>query len=184
MKSYALAPMSKDIRILTLVCLVVPPGLAAGALLGVRELFIPLLLILPIYAWVWLFFRPTRFVLHPDTLEVVWPLKRRQFARKSIVSAHILDARGLKDEVGWGMRVGAGGLWGAFGWLWTRRRGIVQMYISRTDQLLWLERGGERPWLISPERPEEFLRELAAEKARDTGAPLVDEDDQERKGAK
>jgi hypothetical protein len=34
------------------------------------------------------------------------------------------------SEVGWSMRVGAGGLWGGFGWLWTERRGIVQMYFQ------------------------------------------------------
>jgi hypothetical protein len=52
-------------------------------------------------------------------------------------------------------------MWGGFGWLWTRKRGIVQMYISRTDRFVWIERAGERPWLITPERPEEFVAALS-----------------------
>jgi hypothetical protein len=36
------------------------------------------------------------------------------------------------------------------------------MYLSRTDALVWIERGSARPWLISPEHPEDFIRELAA----------------------
>lgn len=64
-------------------------------------------------------------------------------------------------EIYWSIRIGAGGLWGAFGWLWTTKRGIVQMYVSRTDRFVWIERAGERPWLITPENPEEFVRTLS-----------------------
>jgi hypothetical protein len=60
------------------------------------------------------------------------------------------------------MRIGAGGLWGAFGWLWTQRRGMVQMYISRTDGFVWIERGADRPWLITPEQPQAFLSALSS----------------------
>ena len=39
---------------------------------------------------------------------------------------HIARLISVLSEVRWGMRVGAGG----FGWLWTERRGIVQMYFQ------------------------------------------------------
>jgi hypothetical protein len=42
-----------------------------------------------------------------------------------------------------------------------QRRGIVPMYVSRPDGLVWSECAGGRPWLISPERPEAFVRALA-----------------------
>jgi hypothetical protein len=74
----------------------------------------------------------------------------------------LIDRDELRRQVGWGMRVGAGGLWGGFGWLWTTRRGIVQMYVSRLDRFVWIERGGERPWLITPDRPEMFVAALGA----------------------
>jgi hypothetical protein len=74
----------------------------------------------------------------------------------------VLNGSELKREIGWGLRVGAGGLWGSFGWLWTKRRGIVQMYISRTDRFVWIERVGGRPWLITPEQLESFARNLSS----------------------
>jgi Bacterial PH domain len=159
-RTFRIAPMSNIIRALTVLLLVIPVGLAIGAAAGVRVLLIPLALIVAIYAWVWLRFRPGAFVIHPGFVEIAWPLKRRTIPRSSIVSCRIVDAPDLKREVGWGARVGAGGVWGGFGWLWTQRRGIVQMYVSRTDGFVWIERGSERPWLITPERPEEFVREI------------------------
>jgi hypothetical protein len=34
------------------------------------------------------------------------------------------------------------------------------MYISRTDGYVWIERGEQRPWLLTPQDPEEFVRAL------------------------
>ncbi|RIK07260.1 MAG: hypothetical protein DCC49_10525 [Acidobacteria bacterium] len=111
------------------------------------------------FAWTWVRFRPTTFVLGSNAMEVIWPAKRRQVTYASMRSVRIATSRELKDLVGFGMRVGAGGLWGAFGWLWTTKRGIVQMYISRLDRFVWIERD-DRPWLITPERPDDFVAEL------------------------
>ncbi|HEY7615053.1 MAG TPA: PH domain-containing protein [Gemmatimonadales bacterium] len=159
---FALAPMCPLIRRLTLVMAALPVVFLVAGIVGARALLIPAMLVLLIYAWVWARFRPTAFVVHPDRLEVIWPLKRRRIPRGEISSVRVVDRRVLRQDVGWGMRVGAGGLWGGFGWLWTSRRGIVQMYVSRLDRFVWIERGRERPWLITPERPEEFVRSLLA----------------------
>jgi hypothetical protein len=59
------------------------------------------------------------------------------------------------------MRVGAGGLWGGFGWFWTTRRGLVRMYVSRIDHFVWIERGPAQPWLITPDHPDAFVRALS-----------------------
>jgi Bacterial PH domain len=157
---FALAPMCPLIRRLTLVMATLPVVLLVGGVFGPRALFVPAMLVLFIYGWVWVRFRPTAFVVHPESLEVIWPLKRRRIPRGEISSARVVDRQELRDEVGWGMRVGAGGLWGGFGWLWTSRRGIVQMYVSRLDRFVWIERGRERRWLITPDRPEELVRAL------------------------
>jgi len=143
-KEFRLAPMSPLIRGLTIGLLLLPAIFLAAALR-----FSPLL---------WLGFRPTRFIVAPDAIEVTWPLKRRTIARSTIREARLMDRDQLKRMVGWGVRVGAGGLWGGFGWLWTEKRGIVQMYISRTDRFVWIERGAERPWLVTPDDPEAFVR--------------------------
>jgi len=96
-------------------------------------------------------------------LEVIWPLKRRVVPRPEIASVRAMDKEALRREIGSGIRIGAGGLWGAFGWLRTTRRGTVQMCITRTDDFVWIERVGDKPWLITPEEPEAFVRALSPE---------------------
>jgi hypothetical protein len=149
------------IRLITLILLALPAIFVLGVVFGRALLITPTILLLAIYAWVWLRFRPNQFVVRQDALEVVWPLKRRQISLDSIAAVRIVNSRDLKPQIGWGIRVGAGGLWGGFGWLWTQRRGIVQMYISRINDLVWIDRKVGRPWLISPERPQEFVQALS-----------------------
>lgn len=51
--------------------------------------------------------------------------------KKLTADQHIARLISVLSEVDWGMRVvGAGELRGGFGWLWTERRGIVQMYFQ------------------------------------------------------
>jgi len=158
--TFPLAPMSRDMRTLSLLMLVLPVIFLAAGALGLAPLLLPGLLLVVLYLWIWTRFRPTCFVIHPGFIEVVWPLKRREIRRESITDVRIIGCQEMKNEVGFCMRVGAGGLWGGFGWLWTQKRGIVQMYITRTDRFVWIERRNQRPWLISPERPEEFVQAL------------------------
>jgi hypothetical protein len=159
--TFRLAPMSRAILVLTIVMLALFVAMAAAAAFAWRILAIPAGFLAVIYLWVWLRFRPTRFVVHPHEIEVIWPLKRRRIARSHLLDVRRIDAADLRNLLGWFARVGVGGLWGAFGWLWTQKRGIVQTYISRTDHFVWLERGDtERPWLITPERPDEFVAAL------------------------
>lgn len=158
-ESFRLAPMSGVIRTLTVALCVLPVALMASAAFY-RGLAVPALLMLAIYAWVWLRFRPTRFDVHPWGLEVAWPFKRRTLRRDEISAVRMVGTRELRSEIGWCLRIGAGGLWGAFGWLWTSRRGIIQMYVSRTDGFVWIERAHGKSWLITPERPDAFVRAL------------------------
>jgi Bacterial PH domain len=162
--TFRLARMCPFLRRLTLAVTVLPLAFAIAAGFGVPLLWAPALSLVLIYVWVWTRFRPTAFVIHPHALEIIWPLKRREIRRDQISAARLIDGEELRRQVGWGMRVGAGGLWGGFGWLWTSRRGIVQMYVSRLDRFVWIERGSERPWLITPEQPELFVDNLGASK--------------------
>jgi Bacterial PH domain len=159
-RSFNLAPMSTAIRVLTLVLLAVPVLFLVLAFNGAPVLLVPGALVLLIYIWVLLRFRPTHFIVHPDALELRWPLKRRRIRRADIASVRTLDRHALLDVTGFCVRVGAGGLWGGFGWLWTQRRGVVQMYISRTDGFVWIERTAARPLLLTPTQPEAFARAL------------------------
>ena len=90
--SFRLAPMSRPILILTVGLLALPVILATSAWLE-RALLAPALILVGVYAWVWLRFRPTRFVVHAEMLEVMWPLKRRVLRRSEIVAIHVIDGR-------------------------------------------------------------------------------------------
>ena len=162
MTTYHIAPMSPLILGLTIMMLAILVFFLSAGFLGYPAMFIPGILLLVLYTWVWVRFRPNRFVIHADILQIIWPLKRQQIPRSDITDIRIMNGKGLREEAGWCLRIGAGGLWGAFGWLWTSQRGIVQMYISRTDELIWIERGRDRPWLITPEKPEVFVNELSS----------------------
>ena len=160
--TFPLAQMCRIIMGLTLAVLALPVALSIGIAFGAQVLMGPAIVLALIYVWVWTRFRPTAFVVHPHVLQVVWPLKRREIRRDEILAVQIIDRQELRRQTGWGVRVGAGGLWGGFGWLWTARRGIVQMYISRIDRFVWIERGSQRPWLITPDQPEAFVQALTS----------------------
>lgn len=162
MQVFPLARMSGVIRGLTAFLLLLPLGFVVLGLSVVkpegRVLWITGAGVALLYLGIWLYSRPTRFELTPAALVIVWPIRRIRIARGEIRGVRILEREDLKRELGWGMRIGAGGLWGAFGWLWTSRAGMVDLYISRTDRWVLVERASGRPLLINPERPEEFVR--------------------------
>jgi len=153
--------MSVPILALPRLVLVLPPAFLVASVVWRTQLALPGIFLMILYTWVWARFRPSRFTVEREGLRVVWPLKHTTIPRSEITDVRLLDAHALRREIGWGMRIGVGGLWGGFGWLWTKRRGIVQMYISRTDRFVWIERGGARVWLITPLDPEAFVRALA-----------------------
>lgn len=159
-RTFRLAPMSPMILVLTLVLLALPVGFLIAVLAGARFHLATCVFVTAVYAWIWSRFRPTRFVVHEQAFEAIWPLKHRVISRSSISGARLLDQDALKQEIGWGIRVGACGLGGGFGWLWTKRRGIVHIYVSRTDRFVWIDCKNGRPWLITPEHPGDFVRVL------------------------
>jgi hypothetical protein len=66
---FSLAPMSSVLRLLTIGLLVLLLIFLGGALFQSQALWGPTLLLLGIYAWVW--FCPTQFVVHAETLETI-----------------------------------------------------------------------------------------------------------------
>lgn len=161
MTSFPLAPMSALIRGLTWMLLLLPgvfawlssraPGPVSALLAGVAVLLVGL------YAAVWLVFRPSRFEVTRSALRIVWPVRSRDIPRASIRRVRLMDSRSFRQEVGMAFRVGVGGLWGGFGWLWTPR-GLYELWVSRQDGLVLVEREGGRPLLLTPADPERFAR--------------------------
>ena len=161
-QSFRLAPMSRSIRVLTLallplplVLLVLGPLCAEGPAPTWAAVLVGL-----IWAGVWTWFRPTRFELGPASLRIVWPIRRRDIELSSVERVEIVSARDLRPEFGFLARVGAGGLWGGFGMLWSSKGRHIDFYVSRLAPLVLIRRRTGHPLLITPEQPERFVDAL------------------------
>ena len=163
-RRFNLAPMTTGLRVFTGILFVMPPALLWTALRAPAPeryaLWFAFAVVCVIYAGVWLLWRPTCFELDASSLRIEWPLRSRTVARSAVEGARILSSPELRREYGRGMRIGAGGLWGGFGLLRTRRA-TFSMWISRTDRLVIVSLKGARPLLVTPEDPERFVEELS-----------------------
>jgi hypothetical protein len=105
---------------------------------------------------VWLLWRPTHFIVRNGRLVLVYPARSKGVALSDFTDAEVLDGAGLRSRLGWALRVGVGGLFGGFGWLYTSQ-GWVEMDISRTDGLVLLSFTGRMPLLVTPDDPQAFV---------------------------
>jgi hypothetical protein len=157
--------MSRDIRVLTCIALVTPLGLILSASLAQGSVRGALLavsaLVFVLYASVWLLWRPTAFEVDARGLRILWPLRARAIPTREIAEAAVLSRDAFRREFGWGMRIGAGGLWGGFGWLYTSK-GLLGLYVSRTDRVVLVRLRTGRPLLVTPESDERFVAALRA----------------------
>ena len=117
------------------------------------------LFIVAIVASVWLLFRPSWFELSQGGLRMRWPLRRGFIPLARIRDVELLTADDRTARYGFGMRIGAGGLWGGFGYR-TSSQGLLHMYISRTDYAVMIHVDDDRPWMITPRDPERFVATL------------------------
>lgn len=165
-RSFPLAPMSPVIRGLTIFVLALPLVFVALALFGHQGIGIVVFLFLVLlYGAVWLGCRPSSFVVSPDHVDLVFPVWHRRIPIESISGVRMMSSQRFQQEFGWAVRIGVGGLWGGFGWLWTQRRGMVEFYISKGDDFVLIERSTGGPLLITPETPEsmvELIEEVMA----------------------
>jgi hypothetical protein len=155
-RSFNLAPMSKLILVLTIWLCAIP----------VAFVFSPLLLpvgaaMCLLYAAIWLIGRPLRFEITPRDLVIVWPVRQRSIPRSDIVRVRLMKKNDLKKEIRWGARVGAGGLWGGFGRAYTNK-GWMELWVSREDWSVFVERKNGIPLILTPDQPEQFVEMLSA----------------------
>ena len=152
MRSFSIAPMDGLMRTLTIFV-----GLLPLVFLGLAAVPSPVrpwmgatsLALLALYAGVWLIARPDAYLLDAEALVLRFPLWSRRIPRTELTGLTRYPGTAFRDEVGWGMRVGAGGLFGAFGWLVTGE-GTFEMYVSRVSDLVVVHRDGGRDLLLSP----------------------------------
>jgi len=100
-------------------------------------------------AGVWFFYKPTAFELDDDALVLRFPLRTIAIPRSDVVSARVLSRADLREVLGFAVRVGVGGLFGVFGWLWSTKRSWVQIYATSVDGWVLVERRVGRPLLLS-----------------------------------
>jgi hypothetical protein len=160
-ETFRLAPMAPFIRWLTWLLWALPVGFAVAALVnprGVGLLWIALLLV-GLYGALWVWWRPGRFEVSAQGLALVFPGRRAMIPISDIESASVVDPKAFRQQFGLALRVGAGGLWGGFGWLWTSK-GWVEFYVSALDRYVLIRRRRHIPLLISPEEPQRMAAML------------------------
>jgi hypothetical protein len=160
---FRLAPMSPLVLAFTVVAWVIPIALFIEALMNPADSkwMLLALVLTGVYGAVWLWWRPTGFELSLTKLEVVFPGRRRSIPRESVIGARVISRQEFRREFGRAMRIGVGGLWGGYGWLWTKR-GLVDFYVSRTDGFLLIERTSSHPLLLTPDKPHQMVEALSS----------------------
>lgn len=156
--------MSPLIVGLTVVSWAIPLTIGiAGFLSASRGMFLLFGLLIVLYGAVWIWCRPSRFVITPGSLDIVFPGWTRSIPIQNVKEVKTASRQAFRQEFGLALRIGVGGLWGGFGWLWTKRRGMVEFYISRLDGFIQIERHSAMPLLITPENPERMVHALEME---------------------
>ncbi|MEM7771727.1 MAG: PH domain-containing protein [Cyanobacteria bacterium P01_A01_bin.37] len=160
-RSFQLAPMSSLIKWVTVALWVMPVAFAIAALIS-REPFMGIVsaLLFAMYGAVWFCCRPSRFIVSEDSIDILFLLWRRKISRQTITNVRTISKKAFQQEFGWAIRIGVGGLWGGFGWLWTTKRGMVEFYVSHLDEFVLLERSPKQTLLITPIHPTEFIRAM------------------------
>lgn len=98
---------------------------------------------------------PRGFSLSPDGLRI-----HRPFGAHVLPFARIRSARRAQPGELGGLRTfGSGGMFGFFGWFWSRKMGHYRAYVTHRQDMVLVE--AERTYLLSPERPDDFLRSLS-----------------------
>jgi hypothetical protein len=162
--SFKLAPMSALILTLTIALWGLPFIFLLWAIFtegSVRWTTIAtVLVLLLLYSVVWAGFRPSRFLITANQLTLTFPARQRSFPLADLGEAQLLSEAEFRQKFGWALRIGVGGLWGGFGWLYTGQKGMLEFYVSRSDGLVWIERRSGNDLLLTPDQPEHFIQAL------------------------
>jgi hypothetical protein len=129
-------------------------GPARPIMLGVGALIVLL------WIGIWVYARPRHFEVSPAELVLVWPIRRTRIPRSDVASARVMNLALFRAEFGNTIRVGAGGLFGTFGRLWSRRAGWMDVWVTNLGDWVVIERRSGRPLVLSPRDPEALVEAL------------------------
>lgn len=156
---FSMAPMSTGLRVLTWSLFLLPAVLAWAGLstpLPVRPILLgTAAFTLLLYATIPVFFRPRVFEIEGHVLTIRWLIRARTIDLRGADVAR-LDRAELRRRIGFGYRIGAGGLGGAFG-LYKTADETFDLAVSTLDAWILLRPAEGRALLITPEHPERFV---------------------------
>lgn len=155
--SFPLAPMSPVIRGLTIALLLLPVFIGLFGVIS-RKWFLIIIFFffLILYSFVWLWCRPSEFVVTSNQLKIVFPAWTRKIPIQDLYNIRILSKENFQQEYGFSVRIGVGGLWGGFGWLWTQKQGFLEFYVSQTANFVLIKRYHGNNLLLTPSKMEEM----------------------------
>lgn len=158
-RRFPLAPMDRPMRLLTGVVLALPVLLLVLPVSPAPGRFLApglLALLIGVTALAW---RPLALEVERGTLALRYPVRTKRLGLSTLAAVERLDGAGFRARYGWALRVGVGGLFGGFGWLWTSK-GWVEMDVSRTDDFVLVTWSDRVPLLLTPEDPAAFVEAL------------------------
>jgi hypothetical protein len=160
---YRTPPMSVSIKVITYIMEAIPFLLVYFGFADHNpSLFVVAIFFVLLLAGVWLWMRPMHYIVDSSALTIVWPLRKYVILRSGIAGVRVLDKNQIKKELGLSLRIGVGGLFGGFGLLWTRKRGMMRFYITRLDNFVMIDRRNGRPLMITVDDPHGMLKELVS----------------------
>jgi hypothetical protein len=110
---------------------------------------------------VWVFYKPKRFLVDDAVLTIEFPMRTIEISRTEITSARVLSRDRFRETLGFALRVGIGGLFGVFGYLWSNKLGWVTIYATSTDDWVLIERRGSGPLILTPKDAEGLVAALS-----------------------
>lgn len=158
---FSIPPMTSLMRTLTLIVLALPVILGGIGYYASNQVLLNVAgFVILIIVSVWFIMRPSGYEVDSAGLTLRWPVRSKRISRSEILAARVLGIDELQGELGQAMRIGVGGLFGGFGYLWTTNRGMVEFYITRQDQFVLIDLRKGKSLLLSVDRPEEFVKAL------------------------
>jgi hypothetical protein len=163
-RRFRMAPTAMPYRVSSAVLLGLVPLMGAmGLVQGTPVLLWAAGAVLAVAAIVWTAFRPAWFCVRDGSLIIRWLIRERRVPLSDIHTVRMVQgAAALLEEVRPGWRIGAGGLFGTFGLLWTRKHGLTAAYLTAMDQAVVIGRSGGRPIVLTPDDPRGLLEELGS----------------------
>lgn len=161
-RTFRLAPMSGLILWLTVFVFPIPFLMAGWAFYwAIHPLFAVAGFMGLVWAVIWFYMRPSHFTISDRGLQITWPMRRQLVPKAQITSAELVSSAEFRQRWGHGVRIGAGGLFGGFGWYRTKTA-MFRFYISRTDEFAIVHLLDDRPLMLTPEDARRFVDAINA----------------------